>query len=212
MRPCVMNCLAPERTQSLPSRRAVVRIAPASLPALASVSPQAPMISPCASGTRYRCFCASLPKRYRCATQSPLWAATDNAIDGSTRASSSMQTQYSSADIAGAAVAPRGPGCPSGRAPRAWARGPARMPVPRPTPRRADGSRPRRTRGPCGAGVRDRTKDARSIAKNDTWRVRQAPGYRRSHFGIHACDRSPRRCGGSESLDAAYVGSRRSAP
>ena len=44
--PCVMNCLLPVRTQSSPSRRAVVRIAPASLPALASVSAQAPMISP----------------------------------------------------------------------------------------------------------------------------------------------------------------------
>ena len=48
-----------------PARRrrasAVVRMPAASLPEVDSVRPQAPIFSPRASGTRYVCFCASVP-------------------------------------------------------------------------------------------------------------------------------------------------------
>ncbi len=48
--PCVMKVLVPLSTQSSPSRTAVVRVPAASLPALGSVSAQAPSFSPRASG------------------------------------------------------------------------------------------------------------------------------------------------------------------
>ena len=64
------------------SRAAVVRMPAASLPEVDSVSPQAPIFSPRASGTRYRCFCASVPNRKMCAEQRPLCAATDSASAG----------------------------------------------------------------------------------------------------------------------------------
>ena len=92
-RPCVVNVFDPLSTQQAPARAAVVRMPAASLPDVDSVSPHAPIFSPRASGTRYCCFCASLPKSAMCAEQSPLCAATESAIPGSTRASSSMQMQ-----------------------------------------------------------------------------------------------------------------------
>ena len=46
MRPCVMKLLAPFSTQPSPRLVAVVRIPAASLPAPASVNPQAPSASP----------------------------------------------------------------------------------------------------------------------------------------------------------------------
>ena len=92
--PCVMNVLAPLITQlPSPSRTAVVRVPAASLPAVGSVRPHAPSISPCASGGRKRCFCASVPNMKMCAEQRPLCAATLSATAGQTRASSSMQRQ-----------------------------------------------------------------------------------------------------------------------
>jgi hypothetical protein len=93
LRPCVMNCLVPLITQQSPSRTAVERMAPASLPAEASVSPHAASCSPRASGVRYRRFCSSVPNIAMCAAPSPLCAATVSETDGSTRASSSMQMQ-----------------------------------------------------------------------------------------------------------------------
>jgi hypothetical protein len=94
-----MNCFDPLSTHPDASRRAIVRSAPASLPECASVSAQAPSILPSASGGRNSRFCASLANIKRCATHSPLCAATESAIDGSIRASSSMQMQYSTADM-----------------------------------------------------------------------------------------------------------------
>jgi len=91
--PCVMKLFDPVMTQPSPDRVAVVRIPAASLPALASVSPQAPSTSPRARRGRNRCFCAWLPKSAMCAEHRPLCAATDSAIAGQTRASSSMQMQ-----------------------------------------------------------------------------------------------------------------------
>ena len=51
----------PLSTQQSPARAAVVRMPAASLPEVDSVSPQAPIFSPRASGTRNFCFCSSLP-------------------------------------------------------------------------------------------------------------------------------------------------------
>ena len=59
--PLVVKVLLPFRIQSSPSRTAVVRVPPASLPASGSVRLQAPRASPAASGTRYLAFCASVP-------------------------------------------------------------------------------------------------------------------------------------------------------
>ena len=92
-RPCVVNVFDPLSTQHVPARVAVVRIPAASLPEVGSVSPHAPIFSPRTSGTRYRCFCASVPNSEMCDEHRPLCAATDSATAGSTRASSSMQMQ-----------------------------------------------------------------------------------------------------------------------
>jgi hypothetical protein len=59
----VMNALDPLITHSSPSRRAVVRVAPASEPPPASVSPNAPSLSPAVSAGSHSCFWASVPKR-----------------------------------------------------------------------------------------------------------------------------------------------------
>ncbi len=59
----VMNCLEPSITHSSPSSRAVVRVAPASLPASGSVSPNPARARPARrSGSSSR-FCSSVPKR-----------------------------------------------------------------------------------------------------------------------------------------------------
>ncbi len=59
----VMNCLLPLITHSSPSATAVVLVPPASLPAPASVSPNAPRAEPLASRGSHSCFCASVPNR-----------------------------------------------------------------------------------------------------------------------------------------------------
>ena len=91
--PCVMKLFDPLMTQQSPCLTAVVRMPAASLPALASVSAHAPRTSPVTSLGRYVRFCASLPNIAMCVLQRPLCAATDSAIAGQTRASSSMQMQ-----------------------------------------------------------------------------------------------------------------------
>ena len=65
-----------------PGATAVVRIPAASLPALASVRPQAPSTSPRTSRGRYGAFWRSSPNIAMCDAQSPLCAATDSAIAG----------------------------------------------------------------------------------------------------------------------------------
>lgn len=59
--PLVMNNFVPSSTQSSPSRRAVVRIAPASDPASGSVEAQAPISEPSHSPGSQRCRCCSVP-------------------------------------------------------------------------------------------------------------------------------------------------------
>jgi hypothetical protein len=85
-----MKVLEPFNTHSFPRRTAVVLVPPASEPALFSVSPQQPIFSPWARGTRYFFFCASLPARKMWPEQRLLWAATERATPASTRDSSSM--------------------------------------------------------------------------------------------------------------------------
>ena len=60
----VMNCLLPLMIQCPSSRRAVVLVAPASVPPPASVSPNAPSALPLANSGNHSCFWSSLPKRY----------------------------------------------------------------------------------------------------------------------------------------------------
>ena len=60
-RPWVVNVFEPFSTQQSPARAAVVRMPAASLPDVDSVSPQAPIFSPRASGARNVCFCSSVP-------------------------------------------------------------------------------------------------------------------------------------------------------
>jgi hypothetical protein len=91
--PWVMKIFDPLITQQSPWRTATVRVPAASLPAVGSVSPQAPSVSPFARRVRKRAFCASVPKRAMCAEHSPLCAATVMPIEGSMRESSSMAMQ-----------------------------------------------------------------------------------------------------------------------
>ena len=60
----VMNVFWPSITHSCASSSSAarVRVAPASEPASASVSPNAPSTSPAIIGTRYSCFCSSVPE------------------------------------------------------------------------------------------------------------------------------------------------------
>jgi hypothetical protein len=57
----VMNIFVPLITQPPSARRAVVAIPAASEPASGSVSPNAPIASPFASGVSQRRFCSSVP-------------------------------------------------------------------------------------------------------------------------------------------------------
>ena len=88
--PLVMKVFEPFRTQESPSLTAVVRVPPASEPALFSVRPQAPTNSPVASLGRYFIFCSSVPARKMWPEDRELWAAVERATPASTRASSSM--------------------------------------------------------------------------------------------------------------------------
>ena len=87
----VMKIFEPSITHSPSSRRAVVRVAPASEPAFASVSPNAARLRPEARSGSQRRFCSSLPNRKIGNVPSEWCAATVIATDESTRVSSSMQ-------------------------------------------------------------------------------------------------------------------------
>ena len=85
----VMNAFDPLITHSPPSRRAVVRVAPASEPPPGSVRPNAPSFSPAARAGSHRCFCASVPNRQIGMAPSETPASSVIATEESTRASSS---------------------------------------------------------------------------------------------------------------------------
>jgi hypothetical protein len=59
----VIHIFCPCRIQSLPSRRARVRIEPGSEPASGSVRPKQPSASPAAIRGSHCCFCSSEPQR-----------------------------------------------------------------------------------------------------------------------------------------------------
>ena len=59
----VMNAFVPSITQSSPSRRAVVRVAPASVPPPGSVRPNAPSARPAQRSGSHRARCSSVPNR-----------------------------------------------------------------------------------------------------------------------------------------------------
>ena len=59
--PLVIHILVPLRIQSVPSRRARVRMLAGSLPASGSVRPKQPTASPAAMAGSHCCRCASLP-------------------------------------------------------------------------------------------------------------------------------------------------------
>src|SRR4051794_32759365 len=59
--PLVIQHLAPLITYSLPTLRAVVRIAATSEPQLGSLTPSAAILSPLSAGTRNSSFCSRVP-------------------------------------------------------------------------------------------------------------------------------------------------------
>src|SRR5205085_2229718 len=91
----VMNALVPSTTHSPveESRRARVRVAPASLPASGSVNPKAASASPAHSGGSHRLRCSSVPNMKIGLAPSPAPAGSVVAMDEATRPSSSTATQ-----------------------------------------------------------------------------------------------------------------------
>ena len=91
----VMNALAPSMTHSPveASSAALVRVAPASLPASGSVNPKAASASPAHSGGSHRRRCSSVPKVKIGLAPRPTPAERVIAMDESTRPSSSTATQ-----------------------------------------------------------------------------------------------------------------------
>ncbi len=87
----VMKHLPPLMTHSFvaSSRRAVVRVPPASEPAPGSVRPKAPRISPEHRRGSHARFCSSVPKRWIGMAPSETPASRVMATEESTRASSS---------------------------------------------------------------------------------------------------------------------------
>ncbi len=92
----VMNCLAPSITHSPSSRRARVRVLPASDPASGSVRPNAPSRSPEHSRGIHSRFCSSLPNTWMGCVPSEVCAQSVIATEESTRVSSSTASAYAS--------------------------------------------------------------------------------------------------------------------
>ncbi len=90
--PLVIHILRPSRIQSLPSRRARVRMEPGSEPWSGSVSPKQPMASPAAIRGSHRCFCSSLPCLQIAYIASEPWTETRERMPESD-ASSSRQAR-----------------------------------------------------------------------------------------------------------------------
>ena len=84
--------LSPSSTHSSPSRRAVVRMPPAtSEPPSGSVSPNAPIVSIRAIEGSQRCRCSSVPPAYTEPIARPVWMPKKLFTDGSTRAISACR-------------------------------------------------------------------------------------------------------------------------
>ena len=162
--PCVMNCLLPFRTQCRPSWRAEARIATASLPAPASVRPQAPQHL--ALGQRHQV----LPL-LRLAAEHEEVRRREPVVRGHRQRNRRIDArQLFDADAvldrrhAGAAVGLRHLNAGQSEGRELGQEAPAGTPALRPTPSRAGESRLRQIRGPSGAGAPARRSWRRSIA------------------------------------------------
>ena len=87
--PFVHHCLAPVRRQPSPSAAAMVRSAPASEPESASVSANAPIVSPRASEGTKRLRCSSVPNVRIGSVAALVCTATVTPTPASARESSS---------------------------------------------------------------------------------------------------------------------------
>jgi hypothetical protein len=86
--PLVIHILVPLRTQSSPSRRAVVRMPPGSEPKSGSVRPKHPIASPAAIRGSHSCFCSSDPYAQIANIASDPWTETSERIPESEASSS----------------------------------------------------------------------------------------------------------------------------
>ena len=80
MDPLVIHILVPLMTQSLPSRRALVRIEAGSEPESGSVRPKHPMTSPLAIRGSHVCFCSSEPNLQMGNMTNEPWTETNDRI------------------------------------------------------------------------------------------------------------------------------------
>ena len=93
-RPFVIHCFAPVMRQPSPSASARVRSAPASEPASGSVSANAPICSPRASGGTKRARCSSVPNASNGSVAALVCTATVTPTPASPRDSSSSTRMY----------------------------------------------------------------------------------------------------------------------
>src|SRR6185437_13777571 len=93
-RPLVIHCFAPVIFQPPSCGSAFVRRAPASEPASASVSANAPRCSPRASGGTNRAFCSSVPYVRMGKVAALVWTATVTPTPASARDNSSSTRMY----------------------------------------------------------------------------------------------------------------------
>jgi len=87
--PFVIHIFVPEITQSLPSRRAWVRIEPGSLPESGSDRPKHPIASPVAIRGSQAAFCSSDPNAWIACIARALWTDTKERRPESPASSSS---------------------------------------------------------------------------------------------------------------------------
>ena len=97
---------------------AVVRCDVASEPASGSDKQKAPIFSPLASGTRYFCFCSSVPKCSRPQQTNELFTDMQTEVDASTLEISSIAKTYESVSMPlppylGSTIMPIKPSSPS---------------------------------------------------------------------------------------------------
>ena len=92
--PLVIHCFAPVIVQPSPSATAAVRSEPASEPASGSVSANAPIASPRASGGTKRLRCSSVPKVRIGSVTALVCTATVTPTPASARESSSSTRMY----------------------------------------------------------------------------------------------------------------------
>ncbi len=90
----MIKILLPLSTYSSPSKTAFVCCPAASVPAPGSVKPNAPSFSPFASGTKYFCFCSSVPNFLIGSAQREVCAETITPVVPHTRDNSSTHIAY----------------------------------------------------------------------------------------------------------------------